>query len=252
MRLFSRQSAILLWIAGLCWLLGVMLYPVSIGLTRAMGVALSAVLIVGLLLLWWRYRVLRWTLLGLCIAVALFSALPGRADYDRPALRQEVVHALQRYEGVRYVGGGENFLGIDCSGLVRRGTIEGTFVYGIRTLNPLLVREAALLWWRDMSARDMALGAGRKARKVAEEKSIATLNDKIVHPGDFAITSNGIHALAYLGDHVWLEADPGERKVIRFDARTAKNNWVRTPISVLRWRLLDLPQRTAKTPSAIN
>jgi len=246
MRFFSRPSAILLWIAGFCWLLAVILYPVSIGLTRASGAALTEILAVGLLLLWWRYRFLRWTLLVFYGVVAAFMALPGRADYDRPALRQEIVQALQRYQGVRYVWGGENFLGIDCSGLVRRGTIDGTFLYGIRTLNPLLVRKAIVFWWHDISAQEMGSGANGTAKKITEEKSLAVLNDKNLHPGDFAITRGGIHAVAYMGDHIWIEADPGEMKVISVNARNTKNIWFRQPISILRWRFLDTPNRSVK------
>ena len=242
-RLFSRRSALLLWIAALCFLAADILYPVSLGLTRGIGVALAGLLALGLLGLWWRYRFLRWTLLALYTAISVFLALPGRADYDRAALRQEVAQALQRYEGVRYVWGGENFLGIDCSGLVRRGTIDGAFLHGLHTLNPLLLRKAVHLWWRDVSARDMEAGAFGAAKKITEEKSLALLNDKNLHPGDFAITRGGIHALAYLGDHVWIEADPGEMKVLRLNTRTAKSEWFRQPVSILRWRLLETPYR---------
>ncbi|MEI6561779.1 MAG: NlpC/P60 family protein [Verrucomicrobiota bacterium] len=243
MRLFSRKSAIQLWAAGVCFLAALVLYPLSLGWIRATGAALMGLLAAGLLGLCWPYRFLRWTLLGVYIALALFAALPGSTDYDRAALRQEVAQALQRYEGVRYVWGGEGCWGIDCSGLVRRGMIDGTFLYGARTLNPYLLRQAIRLWWHDVSAQDMQLGARGNAKKITEEKSLALLNDKNLHPGDFAITSNGVHALAYLGDHVWIEADPGEMKVLQVNARTAKNDWLRVPVSILRWRLLEAPYR---------
>jgi len=248
MRLFTRKSALLLWVAGACFLAADILYPVSLGLTRALGVALAGLLAAGLLGLCWPYRFLRWTLLGLYVALALFAALPGHTDYDRAALRQEVAQALQRYEGVRYVWGGEGFWGIDCSGLVRRGMIDGTFIYSVRTCNPYLLRQAIRLWWRDVSARDMGLGARGNAKKITEEKSIALLNDKNLRPGDFAITSDGLHALAYLGDHVWIEADPGgEMKVLRVNARSGKNDWLRVPVSILRWRLLETPYRAGRS-----
>ena len=242
-RLFSRKSALLLWVAGLCCLAADILYPVSLGLTRAIGAALTGLLAAGLLGLWWRYRFLRWTLLGLYLALALFAALPGNADYDRAELRQEVAQALQRYEGVRYVWGGEGCWGVDCSGLIRRGMIDGTFLYGARALNPYLLRQAIRLWWHDVSARDMQLGARGNAKKITEEKALALMNDKNLHPGDFAITGDGVHALAYLGEHIWIEADPGEMKVLRVNARSAKNEWLRVPVSILRWRLLEAPYR---------
>jgi len=224
-------------------LAAVILYPVSIGLTRVAGVVLAGLLATGGLALAWRYHWVRWTLLLVYGIVAAFFALPGRAEYDRVALRQEIAQALGRYEGVKFRVGGENFLGIDSSGLVRRGTIDGTLLYGLRTCNPLLVRKAVALWWRDRSVRELGAGAGKAARKVVEEKSLLILNDKNLHPGDFAITSNGLHALAYLGDHVWLEADPDEGKVIRVSTSSTRNPWFSEPVCVLRWRFLEPPFR---------
>ncbi len=247
MRLFSRRFAFLLWIADACCFAVVLFYPVSLGLTRACGVALAGLLAAGLLLLWWRHRFLRWMMLVLFATVAMFAVLPGRTDYDRAGLREEVVQALQRYEETPYVWGGENFLGIDCSGLVRRGAIDGMFLYGVRTLNPLLVRKSFTLWWRDLSAQDMETGARGAAKKITEEKSLALLNDKNLHPGDFAVTRGGAHALVFLGGHFWIEADPGERKVISLDARKTKNGWFQQPVSILRWRFLETPYRAGRT-----
>jgi len=244
--LFTRRNAVLLWFAGVLWFVALLVYPISLGLTRAAEAGLAGGLAAGLLALWWRYRWLRWSLLAVYVLVAGFLAMPGREEYDRPALRQEIVKALQRYEGVRFDMGGEGFLGIDCSGLVRRGTIDGTFVYGIRTMNPLLVRKAVVIWRHDTSAREMGTGAGGAARRIREEKSITSLNPALLHPGDFAITSDGVHALAYLGDNLWLEADPSAGKVIRVNARSTKNPWFQHKVSIMRWRFTDAPFRAGK------
>ncbi|MDD5349843.1 MAG: NlpC/P60 family protein [Chthoniobacteraceae bacterium] len=239
-RLFSRRNAWLLWGTGFCWFLAVCLYPVSTGLTRAAGAALAGALALGLLGLWWRRPVARWSLLALFTAAALLGALPGRTSYDRPALRREIARAGARYEGVRYVWGGENRLGIDCSGLVRRAAIEGTFTHGVRTLNPWLIRRAFALWWSDMSASEMGRGAAGTARKAAAPSSLRLWNDKNLHPGDFAITASGVHALLYLGDHLWLEADPSALKVQRLRTGRDRSAWLETPVAVLRWRYLEL------------
>lgn len=239
----TRHTAILLWVAGWFWLAAVILYPVSIGLTRFAGVALTGLLFLGTLALWWRRRWLRWSLLALGAIVAALLLLPGRNDYDRLALRQEVVRALLRYEGVRYVWGGENPLGIDCSGLVRRSAIEGTAWRGLRTANPLLLQTAVRLWWHDTSAKELAAGAGKAARKVTDTPSLEILADRNLHPGDFAITRDGVHALVYAGDHLWLEADPGEGRVIRLRNGRDRNQWLQMPVTIMRWRCLELPKR---------
>lgn len=241
--LFSRRFALLLWGVALLWLVAVILYPVSNNSTRTAGAVLAGMVAAGGLALAWRYRFLRWTLLLVYGIVAAFFALPGCPEYDRVALRQEIAGALGRYEGVKVRPGGENFPGIDATGLIRRGTIDGTFLYGLRTLNPLLARKAVGLWWRDRSARELGAGAGKAARKVIEEKSLLILNDKNLHPGDFAITQNGAYALAYLGDHVWLEADPEAGKVIRVSTQGSRNSGMNQQVSVLRWRFLEVPFR---------
>ncbi len=50
------------------------------------------------------------------------------------------------YQGVRYVWGGEGLLGIDCSGLVRKGLVWSQLNLGIRTLNGKPIRDAIGLW----------------------------------------------------------------------------------------------------------
>ena len=242
-RLFSRRNAWLSWAVGFCWLLAAILYPASSELTRAAGAGLSGALMLGFLWLTWQRRWMRWSLLGLLALAACFVALPGRITYDRPALRQAIADAGARYEGVRYFRGGESYLGVDDSGLIRRAAIEGTFCHGVRTLNPWLVRNAVAFWWDDRSASEMGAGAGGMARKVAEAKSLLSWNDKNLHPGDFAITADGVHALLYLGEHVWVEADPTAKKVLRLRVGRDRTNWFETPVNVLRWRYLDLPTR---------
>ena len=57
-----------------------------------------------------------------------------------------------------------------------------------------------------------------------------------LEPGDFAITRNGVHAMIYLGGHQWLQADPGDLKVLRFE--TGQGQWSKVPVRVMRWRFL--------------
>ncbi len=235
---FTRRVGIVLWFISLAMLLGLILFPISNHGTRLGSVILAGSLCTGLLGLWWRYAALRWSLLALYTGAAVFWMLPGKILYDRHSLRAETSRALRRYEGVRYAWGGENRLGIDCSGLVRRGTVEGAFTEGLRTGNPWLVRKAVSLWWQDMSARELGLGAKKEARRLFQIKAIKGFDDSNLRPGDFAVTEGGIHVMAYLGDHLWIEADPGEGKVIVVDGRTTSNPWFGVPVSIMRWKFL--------------
>jgi len=245
----TRRNAVLAWWVALLWFAAINLYPVSSGLTRSAGVLLAGLLAIGLLGLWWRYRFLRWSLLVLYTAVGIFAVLPGRSGYDREALRLETTRALQRYRGGGYYWGGEGFLGIDCSGLVRRGAIDAMALYGIRTANPLLVRKAIALWWHDMSAEELGRGASGLAEKEVAIKAIAGTDESKLHlhPGDFAISENGTHALAYLGNRQWIEADPTEGRVIELNASSGKQNpWFHQGMVILRWRHLELEKAVGR------
>jgi len=245
-RWFTRRNGVWIWLLLLFCFTGIVALPLSAGMTRLACAILAGTLIVGLYALGWRQRFLRWALSIIYLVVAIFIFLPGRTGYDRFALRLETARSAERYEGARYVWGGENYLGIDCSGLVRRSAIDALFIFGLRTANPLLVRKAAELWWHDLSARELGYGAGGRAQKLIEIKAIAGMDDSKLHPGDFAITPNGVHAMVFLGDHQWAEADPEEGRVIRVNGRSTQNTWFQQPVSIMRWRFLDLPQLVGK------
>jgi cell wall-associated NlpC family hydrolase len=89
----------------------------------------------------------------LCLGFAL---LPTSRVPAQDELRTAYLRDLRRYEGTSYVWGGESPLGIDCSGLVRRGLIDTNIRLGVQRFSPLSLRRAASLWWHDCTAQ--ALG----------------------------------------------------------------------------------------------
>jgi cell wall-associated NlpC family hydrolase len=167
----------------------------------------------------------------------LFALLPGRA-IDRSCLRQEYVASLRSFEGCRYVWGGENRLGIDCSGLVRAGLINASFRNAVVAMNPALLRFALDLWWHDCSAK--ALGEEYR-QQTLRQFSIPDINgiDPVrLQPGDLAVTRNGVHIMAYLGNSQWIEADPGANSVLVISP-PSDNSWFESSMNILRWRVLD-------------
>lgn len=63
--------------------------------------------------------------------------------------------SLKKYEGTKYLWGGETSLGIDCSGLVRRGLIDTYIRLGFLKFSPQYIRKGMYLWFNDLSAEAM-------------------------------------------------------------------------------------------------
>lgn len=229
----------LLWIAAAVLWLSVWLFPVSTGLTRMTGLILFPIVWFGLIALTWRLRVWRAVLLGVTVLVSLFLAWPAKAAPDREMLRAAYLRGMARYTGTSYYWGGESPKGIDCSGLMRRGMIDGLCLEGCRHLNPAMVRLAFDLWWHDCTARDLMDGYRGFTSSVLTAPSINALDHSRIMPGDMAVTDSGLHILAYVGNQQWIEADPNFRRVVTVLAPAPGNVWFTGPTKIVRWRLLE-------------
>jgi hypothetical protein len=227
-----------LLIVSAVMLIALILYPVRNEITR-LGIVASVIGVDGGLLLALRRR--RWLLLSAAapqILLVIFLVIPGR-DSDPAALRAAYIAALNRYDGTRYVWGGENSLGVDCSGLLRTAFIDAQFRQAARSLNPRLLRSALWFWWNDASAREMADGYRGNTTVLGKPALLSAITPGM-RPGDFAVTADGSHVLAYLGGCKWIEADPTVNRVIRFNS-AGESQWGITRMTPCRWRALDDP-----------
>jgi len=68
----------------------------------------------------------------------------------------------------------------------------------------------------------------------------------LLKPGDLAVTADGIHIMAYLGNRIWIEADPNMHKVIEVAVPTS-NQWFNTPVVFVRWKWLKAPEFSNQT-----
>jgi hypothetical protein len=222
------------WIAILTAI--VCLYPVEYQITRVGVVAGMGATWTGALLLWWQRRAVRVVLLLLGVLPAIALCLPGRSvDPDR--LAEDYSRGLRIFRGVRYVWGGEGLLGIDCSGLVRKGLVWGQLFHGLRTLNGGPIRGALALWWHDGSAMALRDGYRGWTTELFRDDTVAGADVSKLKTGDLAVTADGGHVMAYLGSQTWIEADPDAHKVIEVVLPT-DNQWFKTPAVFVRWRWL--------------
>jgi hypothetical protein len=211
-------------------------YPISTRLTRV-SILLSLTIAWALMVtaIWNKSRI-RISILGITLVCGTLLAIAGDSSLNRQSLQDAYVSALQRYDGVSYIWGGENKRGIDCSGLVRRGFEDALLEQGFNTLNPALIRRSIGLWWNDCSARDHGNAAYGQTVSITTTRAISKLDHALVAPGDLAVTSDGLHVVAYLGAQQWIEADPGAKRVLVSRADDAKNVWMFTPMQIVRWR----------------
>lgn len=225
---------IVLWLLALC----LFLYPINTLLIRIGLIASLFGVWAGCLFFGRSSKVFRSAFLSLALLITCFLICPGRT-YDPKQLQTAYTKALRSYEGTKYVWGGENKLGMDCSGLVRAGLIKADFQQGLLTFNPRLTRFALSLWWHDSSAEALGREYRQQTKRLFTAMTINGLDQNKVLPGDIAVTRSGVHVLACLGSGEWIEADPSVKKVIVVNVPVAKNPWFDEPVHIMRWTELE-------------
>jgi hypothetical protein len=208
-------------------------FPVRVLTWSAVAVAL-----IGSVIVFWNRPVLRWSLLGLYAAVALFLAWPSHRAVDRSSLQSKYCAALKSYLGCRYVWGGQGYFGIDCSGLMQKGMMDALATRGMSSLDPALLRNSFSLYWQRTTAMVIGQGFSGRTVPVTTCSSLNALDYSLVQPGDMAVTALGDHVMAYLGNRTWIAADPEVGKVTTFTIPEPKNAYFFTPMRIVRWKIL--------------
>lgn len=233
-----RQKVFRVW-TWLCILTLILwCYPVAYRTTRVLE-SLGIVLCwAGALFLWRRRRAVTLPLVAAALVWVVLVSLPGppaKAD----SLARDYCSSLRMFRGVRYIWGGEGLLGIDCSGLVRQGLIWGQFKNGLCHANGHSIRSALSLWWNDCSAQALRDGFSGRTHVLFKANSISSVDHSRLRPGDLAVTADGVHVLAYLGNRTWIEADPNVHKVVEITLPT-ENLWFHVPVVLIRWECLEV------------
>jgi hypothetical protein len=229
---------LVLLLSGFVALAGWWLVPVSSGFTKVWLLSSVAALWVGLLGLCWKRKAARWLVLALPVLGAGFFLLPGK-EIDQERLRDAYVERMRSFEGTEYHWGGEGRGGIDCSGLPRRAFRDALFAEGLEHLNGGALRAAVGQWWFDASARAMMEGHRGYVRPLGTAGTVRSIDVASLHPGDMAITADGVHVVVYAGDGKWIQADPGAGRVMTLDPSIEDNGWFDKKVAMFRWTELE-------------
>ncbi|HNW91360.1 MAG TPA: NlpC/P60 family protein [bacterium] len=225
-----------LWLCGILWAL-LTLNPINLLPFRIGWLLLSAGLAVYVLWHWRNSRRL-WYGLGLSVLLVLGWFTVGARRTTVEEIRAEYIRALMGYEGVGYLWGGEGRLGIDCSGLVRRGFIDAQLWLGLTHGDAYALGLAAFLWCHDQSAAAMRDGEAGTTISIKDNIALNALDYSWLNPGDIMVTSNGEHCMVYLGNREWISADPTAGEVFRASAPDSRVHWFITDAHIFRWRWL--------------
>ena len=208
------------------------LYPVGSSLNKIVTVALALTLIGQAMYVLGRAGR---AILAAGIFIPLAAVMFWPAGEGAPqGLRGRYLKELSGFSGTLYVWGGENSIGIDCSGLIRKSMINALLAESFKEFRLDLARKAAEIWFYDASAQ--ALGEefrGFTGRKF-EVESVNEADLSKLEPGDFMVTKSGVHTMAYLGGSTWVQADPEKGRVI--EVKTPSTiGWFRTPALIMKW-----------------
>ena len=233
----SRRILLILTLGAVA---GIFVLPLSPVHSRILKLAFVSCLVgawAGCLMLWWRRRPARIAALMFPLAVVMPFLLPS-GEIDPDELRRDYVRRMNEFEGTRYIWGGESSRGIDCSGLPRRAFRDALLAYGIRHGNGRALRACLEQWWFDASAKALSEGYRRYTSPIGTSGTIRKMDYASLVPGDLAVTTGGVHLLAYAGDGRWIQADPGIGAVATLDGRTDDNSWFGAAVTMHRWQLL--------------
>ena len=210
----------------LCWM-----YPVNSFLSRT-------VFLVAFLTFWVSPYIAgvrnRKFIIGHCLLTLIICFLP-LILFKKPSeekFRELYIKNLRSFEGTSYFWGGENFIGIDCSGLPRKSLINSYFYTG-------QLQKALSTWWYDSSAKALGENYRDYTKKIASFESLRKMDYTMLEAGDMAITANGVHVIVFLGDERWIQADPAQGKVTIENPHTTKSSWFDVKVNIVRWTSLN-------------
>lgn len=215
----------------------VMLNPINGKIQRVGLICSMAGIWLGPLILFWKQKRVRVAMLAIPFLLGIPLILPGQPIYSNE-VRADYLQRMRALVGTKYIWGGESRQGIDCSGLPRKALRDSLLSYGFKHKDGGAIRMFLGQWWFDASAKALSEGYRSYTIPLGQSGTIRKMSYQNLSPGDLAVTQNGVHILAYLGDDNWIQADPGIGAVAILNGHAADNTWFDSPVTLHRWKVL--------------
>ncbi|NLI59002.1 MAG: C40 family peptidase [Clostridium sp.] len=212
--------------------------PINRTATNLLMITSLIALWIYILFLTYKNKIIKITLILLPIILLAFLSLNGPL-IDKEFVRDEYVNSLKKYNGTKYLWGGETSLGIDCSGLVRRGLIDTYIRLGILNMSPQYIRKGIYLWFNDLSAEALGNEYRNYTTLILSNQTLNNTDYEKIKKGDIMVTTNGIHTMVYIGNQEWIQADPAKQRVFISKAPDENNPWYKASSNILRWSDLE-------------
>lgn len=235
MRIKSKVAHYIVLAVMFVFLIILVLFPINRTIVKLLILADLFVIFTFCVFLFRKNKYFRFLIILIASFLLFMSFFNGRSIH-KEVIRSEYINSLKKYEGSSYLWGGESFMGIDCSGLVRRGLIDTYIRLGFSRLSPQYVRKGIYLWFYDFSAEAMKDGYKGLTTVVLTDVKLNELDYNKIQDGDIMVTADGIHTMAYIGNQEWIQADPAKYKVIIEKAPSDENGWYKVPSVIVRWR----------------
>lgn len=175
--------------------------------------------------------------IAICLAGAVFAfwIYMSLGKHSPDELRRIYVNELRSFDGTRYIWGGENLLGIDCSGLPRKALRNALLKSAILNGNGRYLCHAVKNWWDDASASALANGYKHYLTRLEVSGTVADAPERKLSPGDLAITEDGVHVMVFLERDTWISADPSQGRVLIEKPSVSRNPWFDVKVRFFVW-----------------
>ena len=225
-------------------LAGGILWPVNNIVCRLMIVISAVCLAASICLASWkffkRHKGVSAGIVAIILSICGYMSLGQRLADESTVLelRQLYINELKRYEGTRYVWGGENLLGMDCSGLPRKALRNALLKSAFLNGNGKYLRYVVKNWWLDASATALANGYRHYLTPLEMEGTVTNAPEDLLSSGDMAITVDGRHVMVFLEKDTWISADPSQGKVVIEKPSISHNPWFDVNVKFYSWSIL--------------